>query len=35
MVMVLLGRATVVTGVDPEPLGVVAFGVSFSVVVRI
>jgi hypothetical protein len=33
--MVLFGRVKVVTGVDPEPLGVVAFAMSFSVVVRI
>jgi hypothetical protein len=33
MVMVLFGRAKVVD--DPEPLGVAAFAVSFSVVEKV
>jgi hypothetical protein len=33
--MVLVGKVTVVAGVVPEPLGVVAFAVSFSVVAKV
>jgi hypothetical protein len=35
MAIVLLGSANVVTGEEPEPLGVVAFAVSFSVVEKV
>jgi hypothetical protein len=35
IVIVLLGRANVLAGNDPEPLGVVALAKSFSVVEKV